>query len=136
MILVVGLVYFSSASFIQCLIITFLLFTLFCLRFHCVLLVDLINFCPFHIIHSLRCVKTGNKKSATCVATLLQNKLNSDFGVLPLMFKPVNKLSCCETGLMWEAKRATSPFNLFYSNVARQIARFLLPVFTHLHTPL
>ena len=29
---------------------------------------------------------------------------------------------------MWEVKRATSPFNLFCSNVAKQEARFLLPV--------
>ena len=103
MILVVGLVYFSSASFTQCVIITFFLFTLFRLRFHCVLLVDLINFCPFHIIHSLRCVKTGNKKRATCLATCL--------GVLLPTFKPVNKLICCKTGLTWVVKRATSLFN-------------------------
>lgn len=29
---------------------------------------------------------------------------------------------------MWEVKRATSPFNLFCSNVAKQEARFFLPV--------
>ena len=52
---------------------------------------------------------------------------------LPPTFKPVNNLICCKTGLMWVAKRATSLFNLLYSNVARQVARFLLQVFTHLY---
>ena len=31
--------------------------------------------------------------------------------VLQPMFKPVNNLICCNTGLMWIAKRATSLFN-------------------------
>ena len=96
-------------------------------RFHCVLSVDLINFCPFHIIHFSRCVKTGNKKRATCLATLLQNKLNSDVGVLPLTFKPVNKQFCCKTGLMWVVKRTTSLFNLFCSNVQDKLHAFCCP---------
>ena len=33
--------------------------------------------------------------------------------VLPPMFKPVNNLVCCKTGLMWEVKHATSLFNSF-----------------------
>ena len=60
----------------------------------------------------------GDKKRATCFATLL----HSD----------VNNLICCKTGLMWVVKRATSLFNSFCSNVARQVARFLLPVFPYL----
>ena len=36
-------------------------------------------------------------------------------------------------GLNVVVKRATSLLNLFCSNVARQVARFLLPVFTHLN---
>ena len=51
---------------------------------------------------------------------------------LPPTFKPVNNLICCKTGLMWVVKRATSLFNLFSSSVARQVARFLLPVFPYL----
>ena len=31
--------------------------------------------------------------------------------VLPPVFKPVNKLICCKTGLMWVVKRAISLFN-------------------------
>ena len=52
---------------------------------------------------------------------------------LPTTFKPVNNLICCKTGLMWVVKRALSLFNLLYSNVARQVASVLLPVFTHLY---
>ena len=53
--------------------------------------------------------------------------------VLPPTFKPVNKLICCKTGLMWVVKRATaSLFISFCSNVARQVALFLLPVFPYL----
>ena len=35
---------------------------------------------------------------------------------------------------MWVEKRATSLFNSFCSNVAKQAARFLFPVFTYLRT--
>ena len=52
--------------------------------------------------------------------------------VLPPTFKPVNNLICCKTGFMWVVKRAISLFNLFYSNVAKQVARFLLSVFPYL----
>ena len=51
---------------------------------------------------------------------------------LPPMFKPVNNPICCKTGLMWVVKRATSLFNSFCNNVAKQVARFLLPVFPYL----
>ena len=47
---------------------------------------------------------------------------------LPPTFKPVNNLICCKTGLMWVVKRAISLFNLLYSNVARQVARFHAPL--------
>ena len=52
--------------------------------------------------------------------------------VLPPMVKPVNNMIFCKTGLMWVVKRATSLFNSFCSNVARQVACFLLPVFPYL----
>ena len=52
--------------------------------------------------------------------------------ILPPWFKPVNKLICCKTGLMWVVKHATLQFNSFCSNGARQVARFLLPVFPYL----
>ena len=49
--------------------------------------------------------------------------------VLPLMFKPFNNLICCKTVLMWVVRRATSLFNSFCSNVARQKTCNLLHVF-------
>ena len=45
---------------------------------------------------------------------------------------PFNNLIYCKTGFMWVVKRATSVFNSFCSNVAKQVARFLLPVFLYL----
>ena len=54
--------------------------------------------------------------------------------VLPPMFNPVNNLICCKTDFMWVVKRTTSLFNSFCSNVEKQAARFLLPVFPYLQT--
>ena len=53
--------------------------------------------------------------------------------VLPRMFKPVSNLICRKTGFMWVVKRTTSLFNSFGSNVAKEVARFLLPVFPYLY---
>ena len=53
--------------------------------------------------------------------------------VLPLMFKPVSNLICRKIGFMWVVKRTTSVFNSFCSNVAKQVARFLLAVFPYLY---
>ena len=52
--------------------------------------------------------------------------------VLPPWIKAVNNLICFKTGFMWVVKRATSLFNSFCSNVAKQVACFLLPVFPYL----
>ena len=52
--------------------------------------------------------------------------------LLPRMFKPINNLICCKACLMWVVKRATSLSNSFCSNVAKQVALFLLPVFLYL----
>ena len=40
----------------------------------------------------------GNKKRATCFATLLQNELNSDFALLTTHEKNPYYLICCKTG--------------------------------------
>ena len=48
----------------------------------------------------LRYRKTGNKKRATCFATLLRNELNSDVTRFTTYIKPVNNLICCKTGFM------------------------------------
>ena len=41
----------------------------------------------------------GNKKRATCFATLLQNELNSDFAPFTTHEKNPYHLICCKTGL-------------------------------------
>ena len=76
---------------------------------------------PSNFLPSCRC--KGTEKRAT---------KNVQLRVLPPTFKPVNNLICCKTGLMGVVKRATSLFNSFCSNVARQVVRFLLPVFPYL----
>ena len=93
-----------------------------------------IDFVIYKVTSSLKARKNGRKERTTCLATLLKNELNSDvLPVLPPAFKPVDNLICCKTGLTWVVKRATSLFNSFYSNVARQVVRFLLPVFPYLN---
>jgi len=78
--------------------------------------------------------KNGQQKTATCFATLLQNELNSDVAHFTTHIKPFLQQIRLLKGLMWVVKRATSLFNSFCSNVARQVARFLLPVFPYLKT--
>ena len=48
---------------------------------------------------SLRYGKTGNKKHATCLATLLQNELNSDVARFTTHIKPVLQQIRLLTGL-------------------------------------
>ena len=49
----------------------------------------------------LRCVKTGNKKRATCLATLLQNKFNSDVARFTTTFKPgVNLIKLLQVSIV------------------------------------
>ena len=55
--------------------------------------------------------------------------MNSDVARFTTLSKPVHNLICCKKGLIWVVKRTASLFNLFFSNVARQVARFFfLPV--------
>ena len=61
-------------------------------------------------------------------------ELNSDVARFTTHIKPVLQQIRLLAGLMWVVKRATSLFNSFYSNVARQVADFLLPVFPYLKT--
>ena len=75
----------------------------------------------------------GDKKRATCLATLLQNKLNSNVACFTTHVKPVLRQIRLLTGLSLGGKSHRSLFNLFCNNVARQVAGFLLPVFTHLY---
>ena len=52
--------------------------------------------------------------------------------VLPPMFDPVLQEIRLQGLFSWVVKRATSPLNSFCSHVAKQIARFLLPVLPYL----
>ena len=107
---------------------------------HMVRIVDRLKICAFrysvvfrlHVSTStLRDEKTGNKKRATCLATLLQNKLNSDVARFITHIKSVLQQIRLLTGLNMGCKPASSLFNSFCSNVAKQVARFLLPVFPY-----
>ena len=51
-------------------------------------------FCRSRCLRRLRYGKSGNKKRATSLATLLQNELNRDVRVLP----PTSNLSCNKSG--------------------------------------
>ena len=75
-------------------------------------------------MRSSRYGKRRNKKRATCFATFLQNELNSDVARYTTHIKPVLQQ-------IRVVKRATSLFNSFCSNVAKQVARFLFPVFPY-----
>ena len=77
----------------------------------------------FKPVSNLICCKTGFMLRGCFIAML---------HVLPPTFKPVSNLICCKTGFMLVVKRATSLYKSFCSNVARQVARFLLPVFPYL----
>ena len=84
-------------------------------------------------IPALRYGKKGNKKSATCFVTWLQNELNGNVArFITHEKKNLEKLGTlvsCKTGSnVGRLKHVTSLFNLFWSNVAKQVARFLLPV--------
>ena len=70
-----------------------------------------------------------NSKRATCFATLRQNELNNDVARFTTRIKPVLQQIRLLAGLMWVVKRATSLFNSFCSNVAKQVARFCCPFF-------
>ena len=72
----------------------------------------------------------GNKKHATCFATLLQNELYSDVARFTTNIKPVLQQMRLLTGLNVGVKRATSQFNSFCSTVAQQVARFFVARFS------
>ena len=86
----------------------------------------------FNLASFLRFGKTENKKSATYLATLLQNELYDDVAQITTNIKPVLQQIRLLTGFNEVVKRATSLFNSFCSNVAKQVALFLLPVFPNL----
>ena len=88
-------------------------------------------------IFSHNVAKGTEKRTTKNVQLVLQHCCKTSWiamlRILPPMFKPVNNLICCQTGLMWVVKHTTLLFNSFWSNVARQVAHFLLPVFPYLN---
>ena len=96
----------------------------------------LISLC---LLTGAECGKGTEKRATKNVQLVLQHCCKTSWKamvrVLPLTFKPFNNVICCiKTGLMWVVKRATSLFNSFCSKVARQVVRFLLPVFPYLNS--
>ena len=71
-------------------------------------------------------VKRALKK--TCLATLLQNELNSDVVRFTTHIKPVLQQIGLLTGFSEVLKRTTLLFNSFCSNLAKESYTFLLPV--------
>ena len=96
---------------------------------------DLISLC---LLTGAECAKGTEKRATKNVQLVLQHCCKTSWKamvrVLPLTFKPFNNMICCKTGLVWVVKRATSLFNSFCSKVARQVVRFLLPVFPYLNS--
>ena len=77
-----------------------------------------------HIMkQALRYGKTGTKKSATCFATLLQNKLNSDVGRFTTLIKPVLQQIRLLTGLYMGGKTRINAIQL----VLQQCCKTLTP---------
>ena len=99
------------------------------------LVYGLIKKFPIRKFYALKYGKTGNKKRATCFATLLQNELNSDVARYKAHVKPVLQQIRLLTGLNMGGKtRRTLLFNSVCSNVAKHVARFLLSVFPYLES--
>ena len=58
----------------------------------------------------------------------MQNELNSDVARFTTQENNLATVFLARQGRTWVVKRATSLFNLVCSNVAKQVALFLLPV--------
>ena len=81
----------------------------------------------------LRYGKTGNKKRATCLATLLENKLNSDVARFTTHIKPVLQQIRLSTGLNVDGKTRNISFHLFLQQCCKTsctlfVARFSVPL--------
>ena len=71
--------------------------------------------------------KTENKNMRLVLQHCCKTSWIAMFRLLPPVFKPVNNLICCKTGLMWVGKRPTLLVNSFCSNVTRQVKCFSCP---------
>ena len=85
----------------------------------------------FNLASLLRFGKTGNKKSATYLATLLQNELYGDVAQFTTNIKPVLQQIRLLTGFNEVVKRATSLFNSLQcckTSCTFFVARFSVPL--------
>ena len=76
--------------------------------------------------------KTGSKKHATCLATLLQNEFNSDVARLTTHIKPVLKYNTLLTGLN-VGKTGNNTFQLVLQQFCKTSCTFLLTVLPKLN---
>ena len=81
----------------------------------------------------LRYGKTGNKKHATCLATLLQNELNNDVARFTTHIKPVLQKIMLLTGLTMGGKTRNIAFQLALQQCSKTsctffVARFSIPL--------
>ena len=78
-----------------------------------------------------RCLKTGNIKRATCLATLLQNQLNSDVACSTTHIKPVLQQIRLLTGLTMGGKTRHIAIQLVLQQCCKTsytfVARFYAP---------
>ena len=77
------------------------------------------------------------KRATKNVQLVLQHCCKNSWIAMLLVFHPHQTCLCNKSGCWqvwtWVVKRATSLFSSFYSNVAKQVSRFLLPVFPYLN---
>ena len=77
--------------------------------------------------------RNGQQKTATRFATLLHNESNTDVARFVTHFRTL--LLTNEGLFSLVVKSATSLFNSFCSNLAKKVARFLLPFLSYLTAP-
>ena len=84
----------------------------------------------------LRYGKTGNKKRATCLATLLQNKLNRDVARFTKHIKPVLQQIRLLTGLNVSGKTRNIAIQLVFQQCYKTSCTFFVARFSvHLIIP-
>jgi len=72
--------------------------------------------------------KQATKKHATCLATLLQNEMNSDVAHFTTCIKPVLQQIRLLTGLYVGDKRHNNTFQLTLQQCCKTSCMFLLPI--------
>ena len=80
----------------------------------------------------LKLRENGQQKTSNLSCNNAANELNNDVALFTTHNKPVLQQIRLLTGLNWVIKRTTSLFNLFCSNVAKQVTRFCCPFYRSL----